>query len=330
MTPLAQNGSQFGHQQDPNRILNECREIDRAIDSLTAEGGLLSGLRVLQGKDLNATDTATFQRQLEAQNADIMATFRNLVDRMKAIKQMPESGSPKNSPQVGKVDRRLKAAKQQYQSQDADYSRRVKEQMARQYRIVRPEASEREIQDAVESDNSQVFSQALMQSDRRGQAQSAFQAVKGRHEEIQKVARQMEELVELFQEMENLVVQQEAAVTNIEMKGEEVVENMDKGTEQIGVAVKSARNARKWKWWCLGICGKSSSTTILWSSRRVYYWVVNFQHLHLYTLHQANIPPHSPHHHHHCRGDSDLQIRHPKQPRSQSREALRLDRLYSC
>ena len=66
----------------------------------------------------------------------------------------------------------------------------------------------------------------------------------------------MMELAELFQDMDNLVVQQEAAVVNIEMKGEEVVENMDKGTEQIGVAIQSARNARKWKWWCLGIVGK--------------------------------------------------------------------------
>jgi syntaxin 1B/2/3 len=103
--------------------------------------------------------------------------------------------------------------------------------------------------------NNNIFSQALMQSSRQGQAQSALSAVENRHQAIQKIESQMIELAELFQDMENLVVQQEAAVTNIEMKGEEVVENMDKGTEQIGVAIKSARNARKWKWWCLGICG---------------------------------------------------------------------------
>ena len=126
--------------------------------------------------------------------------------------------------------------------------------MARQYRIVRPEASEAEVRRAVEDNTEQqVFSQALMQSNRRGQAQSTLNAVESRHQEIQKVGRQMEELAELFEDMQNLVVQQEAAVVNIEMKGEEVVENMDKGTEQIGVAIKSARNARKWKWWCLGI-----------------------------------------------------------------------------
>lgn len=50
-------------------------------------------------------------------------------------------------------------------------------------------------------------------------------------------------------------------MTKIEVRGEEVVENVDKCTEkigtamEIGTAIQSAMNARKWKWWCLGICG---------------------------------------------------------------------------
>jgi syntaxin 1B/2/3 len=81
--------------------------------------------------------------------------------------------------------------------------------------------------------------------------------VRERSNAIQAIAKQMGELAQLFQDMENLVVQQEAAVVNIEQKGEEVVENMDKGTEQIGVAIKSARNRNKLKWWCLGITSTS-------------------------------------------------------------------------
>jgi len=111
------------------------------------------------------------------------------------------------------------------------------------------------VREAVEdTSRQQVFSQALLQSDRRGQSRAALNAVENRHAAIQKIESQMIELAELFQDMEALVVQQEAAVTNIETKGEEVVENLDKGTQQINTAITSARNARKWKWWCLGIC----------------------------------------------------------------------------
>lgn len=253
MAPLTTNGAQFGSQASSARaILDECREIDRAIDEVKESS--LPRLVSLQTSILNNPDPGASTKQLDTASADIMNTYRSLVGRVKALKSKPGTAS---NPQVGKIDRKLKGAMTDYQRLDVEYTRKLQEQMARQYRIVRPEASEQEVREAVEdTSQQQVFSQALMQSNRRGQAQSALSAVQSRHEEIQKIERQMIELAELFQDMENLVVQQEAAVTNIEMKGEEVVDHMDKGNEQLGTAIVSARNARKWKWWCLGIVGK--------------------------------------------------------------------------
>lgn len=265
MAPLAQNGSQFGRQQDPNRILNDCREIDAGIGETF---DVLATVKALQGKvinDANASSSATLSTQLEGQSSQLMSMYRNLVAKMKAIKQQPESGQPKNAPQVQRVDRKLREAMNAYQQADADYRRRLEEQMARQYRIVRPDASEQEVQAVVTNSSQQqqqVFQQALMQSDRQGQAQSTMRAVKSRHDAIQNIERQMIELAELFNDMDNLVMQQEAAVANIEMKGEEVVENMDKGNEEIGTAIVHARNTRKWKWWCLCICSMLPPTLL--------------------------------------------------------------------
>jgi len=78
-------------------------------------------------------------------------------------------------------------------------------------------------------------------------------AVENRHQAIQKIEQQMIELAQLFQDMEALVVQQEAAVEAIDQRGEEVVENLDKGTQEIGHAIVSARARNRKKWWCLGI-----------------------------------------------------------------------------
>jgi syntaxin 1B/2/3 len=257
MEPLTGNGSQsqFGRQNDPNHILNECREIDRGIDQIKSS---LDNLATLQQRALDDPDSSaqsSTNRQLDAISSETMTMYRNFAGRIRSLKSQPDSGSPKNAPQVGKVDRKLKAAIQEYQGLDSAFRKKLQEQMARQYRIVRPEASEQEVREAVEDTSSQqVFSQALLQSDRRGQSRAALNAVENRHAAIQKIESQMIELAELFQDMEALVVQQEAAVTNIETKGEEVVENLDKGTQQINTAITSARNARKWKWWCLGIC----------------------------------------------------------------------------
>ncbi len=251
MEPLAQNGSQFGQQTDPNAILNACRDIDRGIQEIR------SNMDELKGPQQRALDHpgAGSSKELDYATSEIMAMFRNLTGKVKDVKQKPESGSPRNSPQVRKVDRELKKTREDYLQMDVEFNRKVKDQAARQYRIVRPDATEQEVLDAVEEPNQKMFSQALMQSDRRGQSRVVLSDVQDRNAAIKKIESQMMELAEMFEDMDNLVVQQEAAVVNIEMKGEEVVENMDKGNEQIGVAIQSARNTRKWKWWCLGICG---------------------------------------------------------------------------
>jgi len=254
MEPLT-GPSRSPERGDPNAILNELRQIDQGIDSIRGQLQTLASLHQRSLDDPDSSANSRVNQEVDTIASDTMTMYRNFAGRIKSIKQQPESGSPRNAPQLGKVDRRLKEAIREYQSMDSAYRKKLQEQMARQYRIVRPDASEAEVRAAVEdTSNQQVFSQALLQSDRRGQSRSALNAVQNRHEAIQKIEQQMIELAELFQDMEALVVQQEAAVTNIEMKGEEVVENMDKGTQEIGTAIKSARNARKWKWWCLGIC----------------------------------------------------------------------------
>ena len=98
----------------------------------------------------------------------------------------------------------------------------------------------------------------MLQSDRRGQAQSALAAVRSRHDAIQKVERDIITLAQLFQDLEQAVAIQEPMVAQIEQKGEEVNDNVQKGNMELNTAVKSARAARKKKWICLGIVGESS------------------------------------------------------------------------
>ncbi|KFY42368.1 hypothetical protein V494_02449 [Pseudogymnoascus sp. VKM F-4513 (FW-928)] len=254
LEPLAQNGQQFGRQQDPNAILNECREIDKGIDAIERN---LETIRMLQQRALDDPDSSqqsATNSQLDSMSSETMTMYRSFAARIKSLKQQPESGSPKNAPQLGKVDRKLKAAINQYQNVESDFRKKLQAQMARQYKIVRPDASEAEVREAVEdTSNQQVFSQALLQSDRRGQSRQALSNVQNRHAAIQKIESQMIELAQLFQDMEALVVQQEDSVTMIEQKGEEVAENLDKGTEHIGTAIKSARARNRKKWYCLGI-----------------------------------------------------------------------------
>jgi syntaxin 1B/2/3 len=283
MASLTQNGSQFGRQGDPNAILNEVRDIDNGITQIEVT---LEELKALQQQSLADSDTSPGSKtntELQRKTNEIFAMYKNLVAKLTIIKQKPESGSPRNAPQVGKVDRRLKNAFQNYREEENKFEKKLRAQAERQYRMVNPDASEEEVDEVVNDPlgNQRVFANALLKSNRRGEVTAVETAVKNRHAAIQKIERDIAQIAEMFQDMDNLVVQQEAAVVNIEQKGEEVVENMDKGTEQIGVAIKSARNRNKLKWWCLGITSTYHS-------------------LSFFTHTVLTFTSHSPNHHHHC------------------------------
>jgi syntaxin 1B/2/3 len=266
---------------DPNRILNECRAVDQAIDEIEADLQRLKGLQSRYLADTNSSAQSPLRIEVDRTGDNIMTKYRGLVSRVKGIKQQPESGNPRNAPQVGKVDRRLKTAINQYQQVEREFRKSSQEQMARQYRIVRPDASDAEVREAVEDpNNQQIFSSALIQSDRRGEAQTVARNVSQRHEDIQKIERQMIELAQLFQDLEALVVQQEPAVTQIEQRGEEVTEHVAKANTELEGAVVKARAARRKKWYCLGIvgeyfalpCGVRLLTVIQCSSSLSLWW----------------------------------------------------------
>lgn len=242
---------------DPNRILNECRQIDAEVDQLDARQ---ERLRQMQRAFIGDTDTSAesqTRRQVDAESADLLQDYRALVARTKRVKQDKESGNPRNAPQVGRVDRKVKGSMNKLQQLDSDFRRQLQDRMERDYRIVRPDASDAEVREAVQDPNQQVFSQALISSDRRGQAQSVAQSVRSRHNAIQKIEQDMLQLAEMFQDLDALVIQQEAAVTQIEQRGEEVTDHAAKANTELDGAVKKARAARKKKWICLGIAGES-------------------------------------------------------------------------
>ncbi|KAG5205255.1 t-SNARE coiled-coil Homologuey domain-containing protein [Trichophyton interdigitale] len=241
--------------QDPNALLNQCRDVDRGIDDVNRYVDQLSTLYRRLLSDVDPARENAVREEVEDLANQTKRLYRNLVDRVKSIKQMPESGNPRNSSQVGKVERSLKAAITRYQQVQADFRKESESQMARQYRIVRPDATDAEVREAVQdSSNQQIFSQALIQSDRRGDAQKVSQMVRARHEEIQKIERDFVELTQMFHDLEAMVIQQEEPIAHIDQTGEEVRENVDKANEEIKGAIDSARARNRKKWWCLLIC----------------------------------------------------------------------------
>lgn len=243
---------------NPASLLDECRAIDREIDVVDANLDQLQRLQAQTLGDVSANSQAA--RELDQLSADTMALYRQLTPRVRALNSDPAASNTRNAAQVTRVDRRLKDAMRRYQTFESTFRHGMQDQIARQYRIVRPDADDAEVQGAVEDTRGEVFQRALMQSGRQGQANAALSAVQDRHDQIRKIERQMAELAQMFQDMNAVVVQQEADVMRIEDSGQQAVDNLEQGGKQVEEAVIKGRAARKKKWICLGIVGEFTTT----------------------------------------------------------------------
>jgi len=143
---------------------------------------------------------------------------------------------------------------QGYQQEEVSYRQRYRETIARQYRIVNPEASEAEVNEASDLDwGSEGVFQTALRSNRTGQASSVLGAVRARHNELQRIEKTLTDLAAIFQDMAQIVEAQDPVIEHTEQNATETADNIISGNDQLVKANEKARAARRKKWWCFWI-----------------------------------------------------------------------------
>ncbi|KAL2010865.1 hypothetical protein VTN00DRAFT_3583 [Thermoascus crustaceus] len=250
MAQMNQNNG-YAQQQPagPTAILNECRKINDGINEVRAkrEGQLAIAQNALLDSATEKEDQA-MRQNLDYIEDEINNTFRYLRDLLKKVKQTPGSGDARVQGQIDVTNRNLRKEIEAYQKTQSDFQKRLRAQVRRRYEIANPEATPEEIDQGVENvllGQEQSFQVA---GSRSRQANEAKQAALERSAAIRKIEQDMIELGRLYQEVAELVHQQEPAVEQINQGANEVVENVNNANQHLNSAIKSARKARKWKW----------------------------------------------------------------------------------
>ncbi|QSL66948.1 hypothetical protein MERGE_001335 [Pneumocystis wakefieldiae] len=120
--------------------------------------------------------------------------------------------------------------------------------------IVNPNMTQEEIHVALNDDQGmQVFSQALLRSNRHGEARIALQEVQERHQDIKKIEKTIMELAELFNEMSILIEQQDEPLQVISQQAEAVYTNIEQGVQHQEKAIENIRAARRKRCYCFGL-----------------------------------------------------------------------------
>ena len=89
-----------------------------------------------------------------------------------------------------------------YQGLQTQYRKECRKRVEREIKIAKPDATPKEIERALDPRSGGVFAQQMLSS---ASQQHILSEVKGRHNEILKLEESINELVELFQEMQILI-----------------------------------------------------------------------------------------------------------------------------
>jgi len=235
-------------------------EISSLQDSLRTFNDNVARISDLHSRSLNNTDDAAAQRnaaQLDDLVEDTSALSTTLKRRIKALEKQGGSGRDGQirKQQTALVKSKFVEAIQNYQTVEQQYRSKYKQRMERQFKIVKPDASPEEVRAVVNDENNgQIFSQALMNSNRYGESRAAYREVQERHEDIKRIEKTLGELAQLFNDMSVLVEQQDETINVIETQAAGVEKDTEVGLGYTEKAVESARAARKKRWICFIIC----------------------------------------------------------------------------
>ncbi|KAJ3234080.1 Plasma membrane t-SNARE, secretory vesicle fusion [Chytriomyces hyalinus] len=200
--------------------------------------------RVLQ--EVNQNNTIKLKAQLD----ELITETSNIVQATRdALKVLQKSRKGDKNTRKGQYEfclKKLQAAAGSFLNVQNEIKMSKRDQIARQYRIAKPNASEHEIQEALDSGRD-VFAE-MMLSSRVADQQRQLSAVQERQKELNKVLESMGALQQLMQEMSDMINQQQEWIDESERFVDNTVRNVEAGVVQLTDANKKAASARRTKW----------------------------------------------------------------------------------
>jgi len=247
------NGQNSGNEVSGD-FYDEVTNIQGLINQFNAD---VTRISELQGRSLSAVDDNNQNKQLlDDQVARTRELGKQIKQRIEALKKKPvPRGQESRRNQINLIAGQFKTALQNYQNVETEHRQKQHQRIGRQYKIVKPDATDDEVTAVVNNTDGggQIFAQALSSTSRYGESRAAYQEVQNRHEDIKKIERTLGEVAELITDMSVLVAQQDESIDYIQGTAQDVEQNASKGVEHTDKAVASAEAARKKRFICFGL-----------------------------------------------------------------------------
>jgi len=133
----------------------------------------------------------------------------------------------------------------EYQELQNKYKNKYRERVAAQYKLVKPDASEQEIDEAIESGDTQIFAKAILDMERKQQARNALSYVQNKSQDIRRLEQSILELHQLFLDLAVMVEAQGEVIDAIEDNVAVTVSNTKTAVDNLRSANKYQKKSRK-------------------------------------------------------------------------------------
>lgn len=236
-----------------NEFLQRVSSIRQEIQTLTAS---IREIEILHSRVLR--EGSEVQAKLDAEVAKSQLTNTSIRGQIQSLKKDTERTTPQHGTfalkkrQFESLNNDFKQTIQKFLQEEQQHREEYREQIARQYQIVNPQATEEECRQAADVDwgNEGIFQQAL-RTNRSGQASAVLGNVRARHNDMLKIEKQITELLDLLDILNQQIVQQGNVIEDVAQKAEQTTDHLGNANVQISKGVEHARRRRRLKWWCL-------------------------------------------------------------------------------
>jgi len=187
-------------------------------------------------------------------------TAQDIRNKLKQLEENGKKNKGKGGPAQVKIRSNMQGAltkkfldlMAEYQELQNKYKNKFRERVATQYKMVKPDATPEEIDEAIESGDTQIFAKAILDTERKNQAKSALAYIESKSNDIKRLEQSIVELHNLFLDMAILVEAQGELIDQIEYNVTQTVENTKAGVINLQAANKSQKKSRKKL--CIIIC----------------------------------------------------------------------------
>jgi len=226
--------------QGMSTIRRNIRQIEESYSQSLVAVGLDQGQkqsdeleRLIDATNLAATDVRNRLKDLDTENKEL------------------GSGKAKGSAEYrirtnmhGTLTRKFLELMTEYQEVQTKYKNKFRERVERQYKIVKPDATQDEIDEVLESGDTQVFAAQILDK-RHSQAKEALAYIENKHRDILRLEQSIKELHQLFLDMAILVEAQGEMIDQIEFNVSQSVAYVKGAVKELGQAKKYQKRSRK-------------------------------------------------------------------------------------